>query len=209
MKTATHTPRGKARDHILKVACDLFYRQGYHPTGVQQIIDEAGVSKATFYAHYKSKEILGLCYLREQDRQAQAIVKAAIDVAPDARERFLAPAKALIPWLEEDAFRGCMFSNMAAEIPDPQAPMRKEVKFHADAFRAIARDLSEDLLRSVPEAYGHLDPQELADEYYLIVWGGITGCQHYHAIWPMKQALKLLQKLISLMEVQAESRTPA
>ncbi|MHC5721945.1 MAG: TetR/AcrR family transcriptional regulator, partial [Nostoc sp.] len=34
---------------ILQTASRLFYEQGYHVTGINQVIAEAGVSKASFY----------------------------------------------------------------------------------------------------------------------------------------------------------------
>ena len=52
------------RDEILDVASRLFYEQGYNKTGVQQIIAEAGAAKGTFYSHFKSKEDLGIAWLK-------------------------------------------------------------------------------------------------------------------------------------------------
>ena len=60
-----------AREKILSVANDLFFRQGYHQTGTNQLIDEADVSKATFYAHFPSKEDLAIAHV--QDRAAVSI----------------------------------------------------------------------------------------------------------------------------------------
>lgn len=57
-----------ARERILDTAFDLFYRQGYFQTGINQIIEEAGVAKATFYNNFRSKEELCTEYLRERDK---------------------------------------------------------------------------------------------------------------------------------------------
>jgi len=57
------------RDRILQVASDLFYRQGYHATGINQIIREAAVAKASFYDHFSSKEALAVAYLEQRREQ--------------------------------------------------------------------------------------------------------------------------------------------
>ena len=55
-----------SRERIIATANELFYRQGYHQTGINQIIEESGVAKATFYSNFKSKEELCVEYLRER-----------------------------------------------------------------------------------------------------------------------------------------------
>jgi AcrR family transcriptional regulator len=45
-----------ARALILKTALDLIYRQGLNNTGISQIIEEAGVARASFYNNFKSKD---------------------------------------------------------------------------------------------------------------------------------------------------------
>src|SRR3990170_8711751 len=46
------------RDRIIDTALRLFYEQGYLATGINQIIAESQVAKATFYSHFSSKENL-------------------------------------------------------------------------------------------------------------------------------------------------------
>ena len=49
----------------MSVAADLFYKQGYRATGVNEVIEKSGVAKATFYSHFPSKDDLALAYLRQ------------------------------------------------------------------------------------------------------------------------------------------------
>lgn len=44
------------REEILKKALILFSSRGYEQTGVQQIVDECGITKPTLYHYFKSKE---------------------------------------------------------------------------------------------------------------------------------------------------------
>ena len=51
------------RKKIVDTAARLFYEQGYNSTGINQIIAEAGIAKASLYAHFSSKEDLLKEYL--------------------------------------------------------------------------------------------------------------------------------------------------
>ena len=57
-----------ARSRIIEAADRLFYTQGYSSTGINQIIEEAGVAKASLYAHFPSKEALAVAYLERRHR---------------------------------------------------------------------------------------------------------------------------------------------
>ena len=54
------------KDRIVETASDLFYHNGYNQTGINQIIAEAGVAKASMYQHYRSKEDIAVAYLRKR-----------------------------------------------------------------------------------------------------------------------------------------------
>ncbi len=71
--------RGAARERIVQTALDLFYRQGYLATGINQVIAEAGVSKNTFYYYFPSKEDLCLAYLQERHKVWTGWLQATID----------------------------------------------------------------------------------------------------------------------------------
>ncbi len=54
------------KEKILIMASDLFHRQGFNNTGINQIIQEAHVSKAGFYAHFRSKDDLCIEFLERR-----------------------------------------------------------------------------------------------------------------------------------------------
>ena len=63
-----------ARRRLLDTATRLFYEAGIHAVGIDRIIAEAGVAKATFYNHFPSKDDLVVAYIEEQDRLGRAAV---------------------------------------------------------------------------------------------------------------------------------------
>src|SRR5271156_4884894 len=54
--TAGH--KEKTRVKILESAATVFRRQGYHATGVDKVMEEAGLTAGGFYAHFPSKDAL-------------------------------------------------------------------------------------------------------------------------------------------------------
>ena len=70
------------RQRLLDTATRLFYAEGIRAVGIDRIIAEAGVAKATFYNHFPSKDDLVLAYIEEQDRIGRDAVAAFPRQAP-------------------------------------------------------------------------------------------------------------------------------
>lgn len=187
--------RGSAKNKILATADKLFYKQGYSYTGIQQIIDEAGVSKTTFYVHFKSKEELGVTYLKDRHHNDIELFKDGINNAKKPYDRFMSLVKGLNEWQTAVDFRGCGFQNIIPEITDGKHPMRKVVRHHNDEIRTILRSLCKDLIES-DHKYEHLNVNELVDKYYLILEGAIIASQNYREDWPFKMAVKAVKDIL-------------
>ena len=187
--------RGTAKGKILEVASDLFYRQGYNATGVQQIIDLAGVSKGTFYTHFKSKDDLGLAYMRKRDSDEMSYLKQTLQEIKDPYETYIQFNNIMKEWMKSSGYRGCAFSNMTAEVPDGKSPIRKEAKYHYEGFRAIIKDMVKELLDSDMK-YKDLDLQYIADQFMIIQIGALTNAEIYQDAWPYDHAEKAILLLI-------------
>ncbi|MCA9402311.1 MAG: TetR/AcrR family transcriptional regulator [Candidatus Omnitrophica bacterium] len=187
--------RGTARDRILAAASDLFYRQGYNATGIQQIIDEAGVSKGTFYTHFKTKDDLGLAYLNQRNHEESTGLRQMLAEIKDPYQRYLNFNTIMKEWMKSSGYRGCAFSNMSAEVPDGNSPIRKMAKFHYEGFRAIIRDVVEDLLKSDAK-YKGLNVQYVADQYMITQVGALLNSEIYQDEWPYVHAEKAIRALI-------------
>ncbi len=141
-KGASHSDpaASPARRRLLDTATRLFYAGGIHAVGIDRIIAEAGVAKATFYHHFPSKEELVVAYLEEIDRLGRAAV-AALPTQPP-REMIAAIMGRISEAVVAGGWRGCPFLNAAAEYPDPTSPVRQAI----DARRAWHYDSLRDLL---------------------------------------------------------------
>ena len=118
------------RRRLLDTATRLFYERGIHSVGIDRIIAEAGVAKATFYNHFPSKDDLVVAYLEDQDRIGRAAV-AALPKRPPA-EMIAAIMGRIGEAAVAGGYRGCPFLNAAAEYPDRESRVRQVV----DARRA-------------------------------------------------------------------------
>lgn len=138
---ATDTPAPKppaARERILLTAHDLFYGEGIRATGIDRVIAEAGVTKATFYRHYPSKNALIREFLEYRHRRW-------MDWFVDALRRHGGIADALVPalgeWFDDEGFRGCAFINSVGELgealPEVMDITRRHKQDMADAIGSL------------------------------------------------------------------------
>ncbi|MET8352170.1 MULTISPECIES: TetR/AcrR family transcriptional regulator [unclassified Micromonospora] len=128
------TRPSEARLRLLTTATRIFYAEGIHSVGVDRIIAEAKVTRATFYRHFPSKEDLILAYLREVHQMDRAAVDAAIAANPSPVDPLLAIANSITQGIQSPGFRGCAFLNAAAEYPDTDHPVRQEIIAHRQWF---------------------------------------------------------------------------
>ena len=186
----------EAAERILETASDLFYRQGYRATGINEVIEKSGVAKATFYKHFPTKDHLCLAYLGGAVNKELSTLDARLAEPGSINERFFIVIEWLRPWLLETEFRGCAFLHMVAEEPDASSPLRKDGKRLYDNVRQRVEGLCRELLDSDKKSYGHLDPEALAQTYMLLFAGAIALCEIYSADWPVDQAVVALRRLI-------------
>ncbi|KOT61549.1 MULTISPECIES: TetR/AcrR family transcriptional regulator [Streptomyces] len=141
------------RERLLNIAGKLFYANGIHTVGVEQLVREAGVTRATFYRHFAGKEGLVIAYLQERDARVKRAVEAILR-AHRGRDALLEIVAMIADSVLQPEFRGCGFLNAAAEYPDPRHHVRLCVAEHRDWFRGVLRDVAHDA--------GHPDPDRAA-----------------------------------------------
>jgi AcrR family transcriptional regulator len=156
------------RSQLVETALALFYRQGIHATGVEQIARESGVTKKTLYSHFASKEDLVLAALRLRDEQFRHRMEHAVNAAAPA-ERALAYIEFLISWGQEANYCGCAFINAAAEYALPQDPIHRLAAEH--------KRLVYEFLLGILQAQEITAAEQAATELFLIGEGVIVANQ--------------------------------
>jgi AcrR family transcriptional regulator len=156
-----------ARDRILDTAFRLFYARGIRAVGVDLIIAESGVAKATFYKHFPAKDDLVVAYLDRVDGIWSGQLRAAAEAAgPDPADQLVGLFDALGTACRRDGYRGCAFINAAAEAM-PGTPVHDRTVAHKAAVRAWVRDLAAEA--------GAADPDGLARSLTLLLDGGLAS----------------------------------
>ena len=114
--SARRTP---AAVRILETAERLFYAHGIGRVGVDTIVAESGVAKATLYVHFRTKDELVAAYLASRSRrQRERLEPLLSDDAPPG-DRVLAAFARRAESLASPEWRGCAFINASAEYPEP------------------------------------------------------------------------------------------
>lgn len=123
-----------ARERLLATADRLFYAEGIHAVGVDRVITEAQVTRATFYRHFPSKEDLVLAYVEARDAALRSQFAIAAGRTSDAKALLRTIVRGINAQLGATRFRGCPFINVAAEYPDATSPVRQAVAAHRAWF---------------------------------------------------------------------------
>lgn len=156
-----------ARDRLLATAARLFYAHGIGAVGVDRLVVEAGVTRATFYRHFPAKDDLVVAWLRTSDEAVRTAVQrsAAVDDDPVALVRRLVAA--IGEQVCGEGFRGCAFINAAAEFPDPASAVHRAVREHRVW---LAATLTDALGRA-----GHPDPAAGAQRIVVLRDGAMVA----------------------------------
>ncbi|MFJ5869216.1 TetR/AcrR family transcriptional regulator [Streptomyces parvus] len=175
-----------ARARLLDTATRIFYAEGIHSVGVDRIIAEAQVTRATLYRHFTGKEELVLAYLGQADQGIRAGVQAARAGGGSAADTVRAVARFVTGGIQSPGFRGCAFLNAVAEYPDPAHPVHRAVLAHRQWFLETVTSLLAQvgdepaegagrhlvMLRDGAMAAGCLsDPKPIAETFLLGVEG--------------------------------------
>ena len=183
------------RQRIIETALRLFYQQGFLATGINQIIAESNVAKATFYSHFPSKEQLCVAYLQARHTIWMDWLKKSIDNQPTPLTRLLGIFDFIREWMSTCDFRGCAFLNIASEIPCLDSVIRNEVVRHKDSLKGyISRLLTEVEDSGTPPL--DTDRQQIVDMLYVLVEGAIVASQNYGQIWPIDAARQAAERLV-------------
>jgi AcrR family transcriptional regulator len=157
-----------ARERIVDTAYELFSRRAIRDVGIDEVIEQAGVAKATLYRHFRSKDELVIAFLeRREERWTLAWVEA------EARRRGSTPEEQLLAifelfdeWFHRDDFEACSFINVLLEMgaahPVGQASVR-----HLASIRSVVGGLAEEA--------GLRDPESFARSWHILMKGSIVS----------------------------------
>ncbi|WP_299684160.1 TetR/AcrR family transcriptional regulator [uncultured Tateyamaria sp.] len=177
------------RAELIRKALLLFYRNGFHATGMDLVARETGVSKTSIYKHFRTKDELILAVLRLRDENFRNwLFRRMEELSATPQGQLLAMFDALGEWFLEDGYKGCMFIKASAEFQDPDDAINVQSYAHKrlllDHFHALAK------------AAGVAEPDVLARQFLLLKEGAIVIAAMSHSAKPARDAKQVAQLLI-------------
>lgn len=133
------------KERLLAAADELFYNDGVHTVGIDRVLAQAGVAKASLYSNFGSKDGLVRAYLRSRDERVRDRITKRLATLESPKERILAMFEFLQTRIEEGGYTGCPFIRASAEgPPGPNAAREVSVEHRAwrrEMFETLATEL--------------------------------------------------------------------
>jgi AcrR family transcriptional regulator len=157
--------RPSPRERLLAASDELFYRDGVRSTGIDAVIEKAGVAKGSLYYIFGGKDELVAAYLRGRLERWRQLVEAAQAGADHPDAKILAVFDAIADYVSHPEYRGCPFHNAAAEAPAGEA-QQMAIKEYRTWLRQSFLQLATDT--------GISDSEALADALIVLYDGALA-----------------------------------
>jgi len=176
------------RERVLRAAYELFCRQGVRATGVDRIVDEAGVARMTLYRNFHSKDELvqAVLDLREKLWTRGWVERELETRGSSPEEKLLGIFDLFDEWFRREDYEGCLFIGCLLESHDRASAM--------GSTSALQLAKVHELLRELMEEAGARDPDALADQWQMLMAGAIVMAMQgkLDAARPARDAAALL-----------------
>jgi len=181
------------RETIIKTASNLFYQKGYNSTGINEIISESGIAKATLYNHFKSKEDICVAYLNNLNTPFLKDIEKFTLLKPKGTEQILALFEFLEIFYRSGNFNGCWCLNTISEIPSENKKIRNEIQRGKINFLEL-------IVRLLEINFPNKAKKEVAvlsKQVYLVYESAISESHLHQDEWPIKTAKGIIKKLLT------------
>jgi AcrR family transcriptional regulator len=161
-------PKPDARGRILNTAYELFSQRAIRDVGIDEVVERAGVAKATLYRHFPSKDELVLAFLAEREEVwTRGFVEAGARRRGHTPEgRLLAIFDVFEDWFRRSDFEACSFINVLLEM-NPRHRAGQASVGYLENIRTIVRTLADEA--------GLDDTDAFARSWHILMKGSIIS----------------------------------
>lgn len=169
------------KEKLVEVAADLFWRNGYNPTGIAEILEAAGVLRGSLYYHFPTKEDLLIATLEWRLKMLwPEVIQPVVDRLDDPIERVFGIMDGYRQLLTMFEFRlGCPIGNLALELDESHPRVRKLLSENFANWSAAVRKLLDDAKGRFPTG---TDMRELADFCLTVMEGAIMLARTHRTV---------------------------
>jgi len=131
-----------SRERLLDSAVDLLQRQGYHGTGLNELLERSEAPRGSLYHYFPGgKEQIGAEAIARAGGQVAAAVAHLLRAKPSVADAVEALAGLLAAGLEASDFeRGCPVATTALEVTPRSEPIRAAVQASFESWLAPLRE---------------------------------------------------------------------
>lgn len=183
------------RERLIEAARDLFLLQGYHTTGVSEIVRAANVRMGSLYYFFPTKEDLLLGVLKwYHDHIYEGLLQPIYERIDDPLERVFGILDGYRQMLLLTMFdQGCPIGNLALEVTNTHPRARDLLVAN---FQQWADEVNECLVQAEGRLPAEIDPKTLATHILVVMEGAIMLARTYRNIDPFDHAIEHLRDYI-------------
>ena len=181
------------RQTIVDTASRLFYANGYNRTGINEIIKEAGIAKATLYSHFPAKEDICIAYLQSKNTQFLDEISQYCQSKPEGQQRVLAIFDFLQVFFQQREFNGCWCINTVSEVPLETERIHREIRGQKQGLIDFISALISENIEGVTEARS----AALGKQLYLLYEGAVAESHLHQSDWPIKEMKEVAAVLVA------------
>lgn len=165
-------PRNKEFDvhAVLEKVMELFWRQGYTATSMQDLVDHTGINRASLYATFGDKRALFISALKAYDTRVRRALLDDLEQRCEPKEAIRRLFLANSVQVEKKEQPGCFLTNTAIELAQHDAEIGEYV---ADAQKEIEAFFSRMIQKGQKEGTinAHLDENRTARVLLAVLLG--------------------------------------
>ncbi len=143
---------GNRRQHIIDLAAEVVYRQGFKGTSVENVLEIAGVGKGNFYHYFRSKDELGVAIIGEIEKWLNGAPGDEMFSPSKSPQQRLKDYLAYTAAQRHRENHGDPLGNLAAELGDVEPfakPLRRAVNALVDRLEALVSEYALERAASV------------------------------------------------------------
>ena len=191
-RTGRRRNRPSPRERLLASATNLFTTEGIRVIGIDRILREADVAKASLYSLFGSKDALVIAYLQDLDEKSRADWARRTAEMTDPVDKILAFFDQAIDEEPSQDFRGSHFQNAANEYPRPETESERGIVSAVQEHRRWTLQTMVDLLTQLNGYPGTTQ----ANQLLIFLDGGLAGARLNRSVEPLQTARDLAKQLL-------------
>jgi TetR/AcrR family transcriptional regulator, transcriptional repressor for nem operon len=185
------------RAKVLEQSMNLFWKNGYTNTSIQQLGEQMDMRPGSLYAAFGSKrelflEALDFYFARSQQLLAQRLQNETSALA-GIRQYF---SRLIDDVLDDNALKGCLMINTATELAAQDEEIRQRLQTMFDSHQ---QQFQQALIRA--QQQGELAKDRDAESLARFILMGVRGIRLYSQLGSSRSQLQgLVTNLLSVLE---------